>query len=96
MGLWAVFNFYFSFSLLCNKPLQKLLVQTTSTYVDEPGSITTFFLDQGGYGCPAVPWGGEGEPDYSTPRVLPLSVSVMQYGVEVQLPTGTCRGSIGN
>ena len=86
MGLWAVFKFYFSFSLLCNKPLKTLLVQTTSTYVDEPHSITTFFLDQGGCGCPAVPWGGEGEPDYSTPWVLPLSVSVMQYGGGASAP----------
>ena len=36
MGLWAVFKFYFSFLLLYNKPLQKLLVQTTSIYVNKP------------------------------------------------------------
>ena len=36
MGLWAVFKFYFSFSLLYNKPFQKLLVQTTSIYVNKP------------------------------------------------------------
>ena len=32
-----------------------------------PASTATFFLDQGGCGFSAVHWGGEGEPDYSTP-----------------------------
>lgn len=84
IGLWAVFKFYFSFSLLYYKPLQKLLVQTTTIYVNRP-HFHHHILPWSGWlwmlSCVLGSGGGaEGEPDYSTPWVLPLSVSLMQNG----------------
>lgn len=97
IGLGAVFKFCFSFSLLNNKPLQKLLVQTTSIYVNKP-HFHHHILPWSGWLWMLSYALGSGGGAWLLHSMSTASFSLLdaEWGWRFSSPLGPARDSIGN